>query len=115
SRPRSCTHDLCASRLRLPAGSTHFPYPPLFRSCAVMTFLTEVTSNTAMTSLFLPILLAASTAAGLDPRLLMLPATLSASCAFMRSEEHTSELQSRENLVCRLLLEKKRNPATWGG
>src|SRR5690606_41465869 len=28
--------------------------------------------------------------------------------AFMRSEEHTSELQSRENLVCRLLLEKKK-------
>src|SRR5690606_41099299 len=27
--------------------------------------------------------------------------------SFMRSEEHTSELQSRENLVCRLLLEKK--------
>src|SRR6266511_6209680 len=27
-----------------------------------------------------------------------------------RSEEHTSELQSRENLVCRLLLEKKQNP-----
>src|SRR5690606_21926604 len=27
-----------------------------------------------------------------------------------RSEEHTSELQSRENLVCRLLLEKKRRP-----
>src|SRR5436309_14913080 len=29
-----------------------------------------------------------------------------------RSEEHTSELQSRENLVCRLLLEKKKKPAT---
>src|SRR5690606_41719009 len=28
---------------------------------------------------------------------------------FGRSEEHTSELQSRENLVCRLLLEKKKN------
>src|SRR5690606_42100519 len=28
---------------------------------------------------------------------------------FLRSEEHTSELQSRENLVCRLLLEKKKN------
>src|SRR5436309_9917959 len=28
---------------------------------------------------------------------------------FERSEEHTSELQSRENLVCRLLLEKKNN------
>src|SRR5690606_40593031 len=30
-------------------------------------------------------------------------------CAVARSEEHTSELQSRENLVCRLLLEKKKN------
>src|SRR5690606_28836022 len=30
-------------------------------------------------------------------------------CAGKRSEEHTSELQSRENLVCRLLLEKKNN------
>src|SRR5690606_40134043 len=29
-----------------------------------------------------------------------------------RSEEHTSELQSRENLVCRLLLEKKKNKIT---
>src|SRR5690606_42078237 len=29
-------------------------------------------------------------------------------CAHARSEEHTSELQSRENLVCRLLLEKKK-------
>src|SRR5690606_42102796 len=29
-----------------------------------------------------------------------------------RSEEHTSELQSRENLVCRLLLEKKKSPYT---
>src|SRR5690606_41300029 len=29
-----------------------------------------------------------------------------------RSEEHTSELQSRENLVCRLLLEKKKNNTT---
>src|SRR2546427_5623654 len=28
----------------------------------------------------------------------------------MRSEEHTSELQSQSNLVCRLLLEKKKNP-----
>src|SRR5690606_41644798 len=30
-----------------------------------------------------------------------------------RSEEHTSELQSRENLVCRLLLEKKKNTQYW--
>src|SRR5690606_39747338 len=32
---------------------------------------------------------------------------------WMRSEEHTSELQSRENLVCRLLLEKKKYTMTW--
>src|SRR5690606_41737049 len=31
-----------------------------------------------------------------------------AGCSLARSEEHTSELQSRENLVCRLLLEKKK-------
>src|SRR5260370_4720662 len=30
-----------------------------------------------------------------------------------RSEEHTSELQSHLNLVCRLLLEKKKNPTPW--
>src|SRR5688572_32764741 len=34
--------------------------------------------------------------------------TLSASLAYARSEEHTSELQSQSNLVCRLLLEKKK-------
>src|SRR5690606_40795619 len=32
--------------------------------------------------------------------------------SFLRSEEHTSELQSRENLVCRLLLEKKKKKIT---
>src|SRR5256884_6592933 len=34
-------------------------------------------------------------------------------CPALRSEEHTSELQSRLHLVCRLLLEKKKNPATY--
>src|SRR5690606_39777007 len=34
--------------------------------------------------------------------------------AWARSEEHTSELQSRENLVCRLLLEKKKNMSCSG-
>src|SRR5690606_41184490 len=36
-----------------------------------------------------------------------------ADAAGARSEEHTSELQSRENLVCRLLLEKKKPTADW--
>jgi sodium-dependent dicarboxylate transporter 2/3/5 len=48
-----------------------------------VTFLTEVTSNTATTTLLMPVLAAAGLAAGLDPAALMVPATLSASCAFM--------------------------------
>src|SRR5688572_31328483 len=37
---------------------------------------------------------------------------LSSVCETQRSEEHTSELQSQSNLVCRLLLEKKKNTNT---
>jgi len=48
-----------------------------------VTFLTEITSNTATTALLMPILAAASLGAGFEPALLMLPAALSASCAFM--------------------------------
>ncbi len=51
--------------------------------CFVLTFLTEITSNTATTNLILPILAKASAVLGMDPRILMIPATLSASCAFM--------------------------------
>jgi len=51
--------------------------------CLCVTFMTEVTSNTASTTLLMPILAAAAVAAAIDPRLLMIPAALSASCAFM--------------------------------
>ena len=51
--------------------------------CCAVTFLTEMTSNTATTTLLMPILAAAALAAGIEPLLLMLPAALSASCAFM--------------------------------
>jgi solute carrier family 13 (sodium-dependent dicarboxylate transporter), member 2/3/5 len=51
--------------------------------CLCVTFLTEVTSNTATTSLLMPILAAAALAAKVDLRLLMVPAAISASCAFM--------------------------------
>ncbi len=50
---------------------------------AVMTTLTEFTSNTAVTTLMMPILAGAGVGMGTDPRLLMIPATLAASCAFM--------------------------------
>ena len=51
--------------------------------CVMMTFLTELTSNTATAEMFLPVLAALSVAVGLNPLLLMIPATLSCSCAFM--------------------------------
>jgi sodium-dependent dicarboxylate transporter 2/3/5 len=52
-------------------------------TCVVMTFLTELTSNTASTQLVLPILAAAALAQAIHPMLIMIPATLSASMAFM--------------------------------
>ncbi len=60
--------------------------PPLvliFVICLTITFLTELTSNTATTEMVLPIFAAVSVSAGVHPLLLMIPATLSASCAFM--------------------------------
>jgi len=51
--------------------------------CLAVTFLTEVTSNTATSSLLMPLLAATATVADVDPMLLMVPAVLSASCAFM--------------------------------
>lgn len=51
--------------------------------CLLLTFLTEVTSNTATTEVMLPVLAGAAGGMSVHPLLLMLPATLSASCAFM--------------------------------
>ena len=51
--------------------------------CLSLTFLTELTSNTATTEMILPILAAVAVATETHPLLLMIPATLSASCAFM--------------------------------
>ncbi len=51
--------------------------------CLAVTFLTEVTSNTATTTLLMPILAAAAIGAEIDPRLIMIPAAISASFAFM--------------------------------
>jgi sodium-dependent dicarboxylate transporter 2/3/5 len=48
-----------------------------------VTFLTEATSNTATTALLLPVLAAVALAVELDPLWLMVPAAMSASCAFM--------------------------------
>lgn len=61
-------------------------WPILLTSLVIalaVTFLTEVTSNTATTTLLMPVLAAAGLAAGIDPVVWMVPAALSASCAFM--------------------------------
>jgi sodium-dependent dicarboxylate transporter 2/3/5 len=60
--------------------------PPLVMTtliCGGLTFLTELTSNTATTEMILPILASVAVAMRANPLLLMIPATLSASCAFM--------------------------------
>ena len=73
--------DLIAGRL---GGLLDLPLWLLILSmCLTVTFLTEVTSNTATSSLLMPLLAATATVSDMDPMLLMVPAVLSASCAFM--------------------------------
>ena len=66
------------------AGMTQMhPWGLIAIICLVVTFMTEATSNTASTTLLMPILAAAAIAAGIPPELIMVPAAMSASCAFM--------------------------------
>jgi solute carrier family 13 (sodium-dependent dicarboxylate transporter), member 2/3/5 len=51
--------------------------------CLSVTFLTEMTSNTATANLLMPLLAAVAAGTGIAPELLMIPAVISASCAFM--------------------------------
>src|SRR2546430_10612102 len=69
--------------IRRPPRSTLFPYTTLFRSAAASSEIFEVSYSDA------------------EWRARLTPEQY-------RSEEHTSELQSQSNLVCRLLLEKKK-------
>src|SRR2546429_3190471 len=73
--------------IRRPPRSTLFPYTTLFRSIAAG--------------------ITVSTFGFLNLVILVTPRVFQAMAADGRSEEHTSELQSRLHLVCRLLLEKK--------
>src|SRR2546427_8519742 len=97
--------------IRRPPRSTLFPYTTLFRS--PVSFLP---SRAAAPSLSLPPLEPPAPGAGQlertfphRPRESPRGSCASKSaCRDPRSEEHTSELQSQSNLVCRLLLEKKK-------
>src|SRR5690242_20976103 len=88
--------------IRRPPRSTLFPYTTLFRSGLGRVALAKFSAH--------------FTGRALDMYVGGLPVSTNdsnrakqiASPAYQRSEEHTSELQSHVNLVCRLLLEKKK-------
>src|SRR5687768_18110336 len=94
--------------MRRPPRSTLFPYTTLFRSKAGIVFkdITPVLADPALFRLSITTFakqlsgLGVQKVVGIDARGFIFGA---------RSEEHTSELQSRLHLVCRLLLEKKKN------
>src|SRR3712207_7294938 len=104
--------------IRRPPRSTLFPYTTLFRSehelvevgrLLAMTRLLTLTGagGSGKTRLALEV---ARDLVGAYPDGMWLAELASLSQGeFVRSEEHTSELQSRQYLVCRLLLEKKKN------
>src|SRR2546430_6158419 len=81
--------------IRRPPRSTLFPYTTLFRSAIVEAKWTSGIDGRPKTR------------ASFKDRLK--PSASSNSGTSTRSEEHTSELQSQSNLVCRLLLEKKKH------
>src|SRR3712207_7971056 len=97
--------------IRRPPRSTLFPYTTLFRSCSKALFSTSALStdsDNSSTKRYPPFvyLIRGATASFISASLsLEDPPDWLLSCH--RSEEHTSELQSRQYLVCRLLLEKK--------
>src|SRR3712207_7933375 len=84
--------------IRRPPRSTLFPYTTLFRSVAMLDKAT-FPSDTLSTHMLWPNAVARIAELGVLERL---------EARHRRSEEHTSELQSRQYLVCRLLLEKKK-------
>src|SRR3712207_7449627 len=88
--------------IRRPPRSTLFPYTTLFRSSFSLLVGVDYTTSPAPTIIG---------EAGVHiPVIPSLGATITEISPASRSEEHTSELQSRQYLVCRLLLEKKKSP-----
>src|SRR3712207_7144844 len=85
--------------IRRPPRSTLFPYTTLFRSS---TFSSSIRRRERARAAILRVM---SSSVGPRPPV----RTTTDERLSARSEEHTSELQSRQYLVCRLLLEKKKN------
>src|SRR3989442_8418724 len=102
SQPYSCTRRFFFFlMIRRPPRSTLFPYTTLFRSREA-----SASVSSAFRSLFI------SRRVSFEPD--SAPKKIMAQPARdERSEEHTSELQSRPHLVCRLLLEKKKKTSSY--
>src|SRR2546430_6549855 len=83
--------------IRRPPRSTLFPYTTLFRSYIYTDHSQVLTASAGASYLWKDTRFSASMIYGSGLR-----------SGFVRSEEHTSKLQSQSNLVCRLLLEKKK-------
>src|SRR3712207_8231926 len=92
--------------IRRPPRSTLFPYTTLFRSSSTVDMSVDPVRYLCQTDFRLGEVIRSvgkySIKTTNDP-------FLSLTRSIIRSEEHTSELQSRQYLVCRLLLEKKKN------
>src|SRR3712207_7316691 len=91
--------------IRRPPRSTLFPYTTLFRSAAGLVRRTLAAEGP-------PGLRGELQATGEAVTGVRSPVAAALAHGELRSEEHTSELQSRQYLVCRLLLEKKKHPSS---
>src|SRR2546421_6551741 len=95
--------------IRRPPRSTLFPYTTLFRSAERQAATTDLRERRSIQCALSQI--AADGLGDRWPRLFQakkFESHFNSSAFLVRSEEHTSELQSRSDLVCRLLLEKKK-------
>src|SRR3712207_8378295 len=94
--------------IRRPPRSTLFPYTTLFRS-SKPDFITDFDRQLSFFYIEKFVLVTLNQVGKIISGTSNLTANLACGITFtMRSEEHTSELQSRQYLVCRLLLEKKK-------
>src|SRR5258706_1311833 len=101
--------------IRRPPRSTLFPSTPLFRSRYAIDAISASSSRACSAELSLALSAFSTSLANRSPTRSKIPAIgerLARHVEKARSEEHTSELQSLTNLVCRLLLDKKKQSVT---
>src|SRR3712207_8553399 len=98
--------------IRRPPRSTLFPYPTLFRSLSLLAMaagFVVVAGVLLFPDTLLVVIPTGETLAEMAAAASAALTAVSEQAAPVRSEEHTSELQSRQYLVCRLLLEKNKS------